>query len=36
MKTETGRGPLKKKRLVIGEEVEMEIKDLYEKYVALI
>lgn len=36
MKTETGRGPLKKKRLVIGEELEMKIKDLYEKYVALI
>ncbi|KAM5557504.1 hypothetical protein ABKV19_024732 [Rosa sericea] len=30
MKTETGRGPLKKKRLVIGEELEMTIKDLYE------
>lgn len=36
MKTETGRSPLKKKRLVIGQEVEMKIKDLYEKYVALI
>ncbi|KAL6123153.1 hypothetical protein ACLB2K_075676 [Fragaria x ananassa] len=32
MKTETGRGPLKKKRLVIGEELEMKIKDLYEKF----
>ncbi|XP_061996707.1 uncharacterized protein LOC133714583 [Rosa rugosa] len=32
MKTETRRGPLKKKRLVIGEEQEMKIKDLYEKF----